>query len=728
MALPNPLHDVRPVVLTPKGEAHVMRVLFAQAGTARIVRTSGELSWRWPAYAAAVALGASRPLRLSGPLPNVALLSPDAEALGEPAPVDPQAVKHLASLGVAAPHRVVYALRWKLASARQTRRGWNDPENNLWWPVAHVEALIWATSPDLLNAARTVLQGERGPRLMFGRDLVPVLLPRSVLLTAPAVTIAPPPVPQRQLRPPTPRELALGQREDGDLMAFDVEGFTHAAVFGLSGGGKTTSLRLMILSDILCRPHQGLILMDPAAGLAADVAPWVPADRTLVTIDLGDESQPSPWAWNPLAPAREVKPHVIIRGVTAALAAALNWPAHARVLIRTAHLVIRTAVELNAQLPADMRLTLLDLPELIEGDLRQLVPSRLPHLASAWERASKEALGAIVDTMEELQTEPPVAAFFGRSVSTWDPRISLDRGDVVLIQPGKAMNYLGAALIANGIVAAALARTDIPRAERRPARFVIDEAQVIAPSMGRQLVRVLEEARQFGLFLTLGTQSPLRLGDLLLHAVLLNAAGGLIATMRLDAAGSRRLAAEWPDISADELLNLKSRHGLVRAGIDRPRPFTTLLPDQLWARPELWDRAGADGPDETTIEREIAARPGRILTHLGGTPGAGRGSQDGDAAEDPEPVKLPTDERRRIVRDLVYRRGYSQRRAAKELGVHLKTIQRDLDPSLRSSRSRTRRQEGRVLSLRRARSNSETPSETRRTDAGAPTPSQEEGR
>src|SRR5207247_9298345 len=137
-----------------------------------------------------------------------------------------------------------------------------------------------------------------GPSLMSGRGLAPVLLPRPVLVTAPPVILAPPPVPQRPLRRPTAGDLAVGRSVlDGGLLAVDVGRVTSGGIFGLSGGGKSSVLTTLMLSDIMERPAHGLILVDPHSDLAAKLLPWIPAGRLVVDVNLDDEADPGRWGW-----------------------------------------------------------------------------------------------------------------------------------------------------------------------------------------------------------------------------------------------------------------------------------------------------------------------------------------------------------------------------------------------------------------------------------------------
>jgi hypothetical protein len=145
-----------------------------------------------------------------------------------------------------------------------------------------------------------------------------------------------------------------------------------------------------------------------------------------------------------------------------------------------------------------------------------------------------------------------VAATFGSSQSTYNPRRALDQRAVILMCPPSGKEHLVTNLLMQGHIDAARSRADLPPDQRPPAYWWCDEAPAFDRATENagtsSLAEVLEQCAKYGIRAMPMAQSPHRLSDSTIEALTTNAS--LLLTTATSPKGARFFGDQWEAIDA----------------------------------------------------------------------------------------------------------------------------------------------------------------------------------
>ena len=319
----------------------------------------------------------------------------------------------------------------------------------------------------------------------------------------------------------------------------------HVHLIGQTGTAKTTLLKNMIAADLAAGHGVGVI--DSLGHLADACLSLVPLNNRaheVVYLDAADLERPlglnimegAHPDWHAVIADDIVSSFIHLWGVTA--------------VGDRSQQVLRNSIRALLSTPGS---TLLGIPKLLNDDIyRERVVRRIadPVVLSYWrnefaaydERRRVEVTGPLLNKLDASLSAPELRHILGQPKSSFNIRRTMDEGRILIVnlRQGRigALNaHVLGALVVTLIAQAAFAREDIPQELRRPFYLFTDEFQDFA-SAG--VKRVLSQARNFALALTLGHQYLSQLSDELRDAVLGNAATTI--SFRVGAEDSKKIA------------------------------------------------------------------------------------------------------------------------------------------------------------------------------------------
>jgi hypothetical protein len=281
--------------------------------------------------------------------------------------------------------------------------------------------------------------------------------------------------------------------------------------------------------------------------LADAVLALVPSSRTheVVHIDAADLERPV--AFNPLQRAHPDRHAVIADDIVSAFVHI--WGENA--VGDRSQQVLRNSV--RALMSANTA-TLLSIPRLLtEQTYRERIVGRIrdPVVLTYWrsqfdkyeDTFRSQVISPILNKLDALLSAPALRNIIGQPRSTIDLRRVMDSGQILIVdlskgQLGEQNAHVLGALIVSALAQAAFAREDTPQHLRRPWYLYADEFQDYA-SAG--FMRILSQARNYALALTLAHQYLGQMSDELREAVLGNAANCI--SFRAGAVDAQTLAA-----------------------------------------------------------------------------------------------------------------------------------------------------------------------------------------
>jgi hypothetical protein len=319
-------------------------------------------------------------------------------------------------------------------------------------------------------------------------------------------------------------------RGSGHTLALPAEGRkTHLYVCGGSGVGKSKLLEYLIRQDILAWPesHSGMLLLDPHGLVYENIVNWMAANeraaikRPIVLLNLAQDQ--TVMGYNVLRPRDQGSRSVVIDALVEAIA--LVW-GQANTIATP--LFARWASNLLTLLYAN-QLTLAEVAALLDDfPLRQILMEALNEDGMAhrdWTLAGKlnpkdyEAqIGSTVNRLRVFLDNDLLRTMFGQTESSFDFRRAMDEGWIVLVnlsQKGAKISAADSALFGRLMLSdlwTSAKEQGKPNDTKkiRPFYVYIDEfQQYITPTLAENL----DQARGFGLHLTLAHQYPSQLSD-----------------------------------------------------------------------------------------------------------------------------------------------------------------------------------------------------------------------
>ena len=318
---------------------------------------------------------------------------------------------------------------------------------------------------------------------------------------------------QQRVEEERDRRVLLGHSAAwGDAVPLSLAGgdrLRHLHVLGVTGGGKTTLLRNLVVQDLEAGGGVGVI--DPHGDLVDDLLDLVPPRRTgdVVLFDPSDVEYPP--AMNLLAGGPPEMRHLAVSGVVGSLKAVWrdSWGPRLEHLLGNA---VAALLEADGQ-------SLLGVGRLFtDARYRHTIVSQVKdpvvrgffenELAGYDKRFLAEAAAPIQNKVGQLLLSPPVRNVLGQGKRKIDLRRVMDTGQVFLAKLPKGRlgadkaSLLGSLLVGQ-FELAALSRADVPEHERRPFHLYVDEFWSFTTD---GFASLLSESRKYGLGLTLAHQ------------------------------------------------------------------------------------------------------------------------------------------------------------------------------------------------------------------------------
>lgn len=302
----------------------------------------------------------------------------------------------------------------------------------------------------------------------------------------------------------------------------------HVHIVGQTGTGKSTLLQHMIGQDLAA--GRGLAVIDPLGNLAQAVLGLVPSHRAHELVYLNPTDLERPIGFNVLEQVHPDKHAVVADDIVAAFVHI--WGAAA--VADRSQQVLRNAIRALLDSPGT---TLLAIPRLLTDDIyRARIVGRVgdPVVLAYWRNqfaAYDDAfrtlvIAPILNKLDAVLSAGALRNIIGQPKSTIDLRKIMDEGRILIVNMSKGAlgegnaHLLGAFLVSK-FAQAAFSRADLPERARRPFYLYADEFQDYA-SAG--FTRILSQARNYALALTLAHQYLGQLSEALRQAVLGNAA------------------------------------------------------------------------------------------------------------------------------------------------------------------------------------------------------------
>src|SRR3989344_772770 len=357
----------------------------------------------------------------------------------------------------------------------------------------------------------------------------------------------------------------------------DEDRLRHVWTVGKTGTGKSTMVANMAIDDF--KKGRGVAIIDPHGDLCEDLLDYIPKGRINDTIYFNPADRDFPIAVNPLEVTNREEAEIIVSGLMSIFTKvwANVWSARMEYILRNSFMTL-------AGIPDT---TLEDvLKILVNQNFRNRILSKINDraLIAFWkdeyekmpDRLQKEAIAPIQNKVGQFVTSPMIRRIIGNPKST----ISLDdvmNGQQILLanlSQGKLGEdnaaLLGAMLITK-FQLSAMRRVYIPKEQRIPFYLYVDEFQNFATD---SFIKILSEARKFGLALTLANQYMAQIPQDVQKAILGNA--GTLISFSVGAEDAAIIYKEFAEVfSQNDMVNLENFQIALKLMIDSytSRPF-----------------------------------------------------------------------------------------------------------------------------------------------------------
>jgi hypothetical protein len=334
----------------------------------------------------------------------------------------------------------------------------------------------------------------------------------------------------------------------------------HLHVVGSSGAGKTKFLENLIRQDIVDwrRSKCGILVIDPHGNLYDNLINWLAwsgFERPIVPIDL----RQSDWvvSYNVLRQREKAAASVLVENFVQAMA--YVWGQGGT---NETPLFAQWAWNIFSAL-YEKKLTLIEAKHLVDREakrIRQAMTTDLKDDASRqdWQFANSlnakdfdSQIGSTVRRLRRFITNPTMLSMFGLPKVSLDLGNALEEGSIILVNlatEGAKISQQDADLFAT-LLLSDLWTAAKERGKREPVKpfyvYVDEFQQFVTPTIAENL----DQARGFGLNLTLAHQFPLQLSDRgengkrVFHSIMENAQSKVV--FRLSYEENLRIMAQW---------------------------------------------------------------------------------------------------------------------------------------------------------------------------------------
>jgi hypothetical protein len=348
----------------------------------------------------------------------------------------------------------------------------------------------------------------------------------------------------------------------------------HTLVLGKTGAGKSTLLRTVAANIV--GGTGGILLVDPHGDLAESVITDIPRHRRNDLVVM-DASRPS--TCRGLNPLRQVSLERRALAVSTVLATmhklwtGTSWGPRTEHVLRMALLAL---TEVRGATLLDARRMLIEeahrywvLKQVTDDLVRSFWAVEFPGYGK---NLLPEVAAPILNKLGAILAVPAIREIVTRHRPALDARACMDRGRIVIASLSKGRIGEDAALLLGGLIIGAfqhatMARADAPAEARTPFTMMVDEIGSFATG---PFLELLAEARKYGVFLVLATQSLAALDEQVRHALLGNT--GTLVAFRAGGEDAEILQKEFVGrFGPQTLMNLDIGECAVRSGNELAR-------------------------------------------------------------------------------------------------------------------------------------------------------------
>ena len=351
----------------------------------------------------------------------------------------------------------------------------------------------------------------------------------------------------------------------------------HIWTVGKTGTGKSTMIANMAIDDI--KKGRGIAIIDPHGDLCDDILEYIPSNRINDTVYFNPADRDYPIAINPLEVTNKEEAELVVSGLMSIFTKvwANVWSARMEYILRNSFMTL-------AEIPGA---TLEDVLKILANQsFRNKVLAQVKDsaLINFWkdefekmpENLQKEAIAPIQNKVGQFVTSPLMRRILSNPKSAISIDEIMNSGKIFLanLSQGRLGEdnsaLLGATLITKFQVAA-MRRVDTPKDLRRPFYLFVDEFQNFATE---SFIRILSEARKYGLALTLANQYMAQIPIHIQKAILGNA--GTLITFTIGAEDANIVHREFAEVfTQNDLVNLQNYQIAIKMMVDAhsTRPF-----------------------------------------------------------------------------------------------------------------------------------------------------------
>ena len=351
----------------------------------------------------------------------------------------------------------------------------------------------------------------------------------------------------------------------------------HVWSVGKTGTGKSTMIANMAIDDF--KKDRGVAFLDPHGDTCDILLNYIPKHRINNTVYFNPADKEFPITLNPLEVTNREEAELVVSGLMSIFTKvwANVWSARMEYILRNSFMTL-------AEQPDT---TLADVLKLLSNKrYRDTIVSKTHDMALVhfWreeydkmpERLQKEAIAPIQNKVGQFVTSPMIRRIIGDPKSTMSIDEIMNSEKILLANMSQGRlgednaNLLGAMLITK-IQLSSMRRVDIVQEERKPFYLYVDEFQNFATD---SFVKILSEARKYGLSLTLANQYMAQIPEDIQKAILGNA--GTLISFTAGAEDAAVLNKEYAEVfSENDLVNLQNFQIAIKLMIDghSSRPF-----------------------------------------------------------------------------------------------------------------------------------------------------------
>lgn len=350
----------------------------------------------------------------------------------------------------------------------------------------------------------------------------------------------------------------------------DKDRMQHMYVVGKTGTGKSEFLKDMVMQDI--KKGNGVCFIDPHGDAVEELLYLIPPERAEDVIYFNPSDTERPMGLNLLEAKTEDQKHFAATAVINMMYKLFDPYKTGIVGPRFEHAVrnaMLTAMSEEGSTFVEVMRILTDskfvqelLPKVTDPIVRRYWTDQIAQTADFHK---SEVLDYIVSKFGRFVTNKMIRNIIGQSTSSFSFREVMDQGKILFINLSKGSigeensSFLGLILVPRMLMAA-MSRADVPKEERRPFYFYVDEFQNFATP---DFAQILSEARKYALALCVANQFVGQVEEEVKNAVFGNV--GTIISFRIGVTDANYLQHEFtPVFGEDDLLNVEKYHVYIK--------------------------------------------------------------------------------------------------------------------------------------------------------------------